>query len=390
MKKVINIAFLSLLIGLSSCSYKGLSGKPKGQKDANFENIIRSGKPDLLAQIYYEHGNFINSKQFSPIVRAEDVLKNLNNWMIVDIRSPQAYEAGHINGAYNVPKDKVIDFLKNKHKASAYEKVVFVCYSGQMASYVTSITRFSGFDNTYVMLFGMAGWNSEFSDVMKKGYGTRYTDMLVKASDKSETIPENQEEVVGHKTLDLSKLPKLPSKLPTLLMNERAQVLLSQGRKSFLLKADEFFPDYKANPNKYYPIFYLNKAKYYLAHIKGAELFQSRKDLSLDAKLTQIPTDKTVVVYCKTGHTGGNATAYLDMLGYKAKNLMFGANGFMFDLWKKQEWSTDISNLTNDFPVVKGAKRTSGKIVASAPKKVSGAKKPIVKRKKKEVSGGCG
>jgi len=390
MKKLKYIAILLLLIGLNSCSTESFTSDPVGKKDVNFEDIIRHGKANPLAEIYYEHGNLINTKQFPPIVNAKEVLDNINNWLIIDIRSPQAYETGHINGAYNVSKDKVLDFLKTKHSAAAYSKVVFVCYSGQMASYVTGITRYAGFDNTYVMLFGMAGWNSEFAGAMEKGYGTHYPEMLAKATEKSETIPENNEEVIKHKGLNLDALPKLPAKLPTLLMGDRAQMLLSQDRKAFLLKADEFFPDYKANPDKYQPIFYLNKAKYYVAHIKGAELYESRKDLSLDAKLTNLPKDKTIVLYCKTGHTGGNATAYLDMLGYKAKNLMFGANGFMFDLWKKQEWSTDVSNLTNDFPVVKGAKRSSAKLIAAAPKKAGGTKKPIVKRKKKEVSGGCG
>ncbi len=384
------LMFLTLVL-LSACRETNFLPEPVGKKDVDFKQLITEKEQEPLARIYYMHGNFINSKQFPPIVNAEEVLDNLNNWLLIDIRKSDAYEAGHINGAYNVPKDKVLDFIKNKQKASAYPKVVFICYTGQMASYVTGITRFSGFDNTYVMLFGMAGWNEQFSAPLKAGYGTRYQDMIVKTSNKTETISNNHEAKAGaHKNIDLSKLPKLPQKAPSELMKVQAQKLLLQGRKEFLLKANEFFHDYKANPNKYLPLFYLSKDKYYVAHIKGAVFYQSRKDLSLDAKLTDLPTDKNIVVYCKTGHTGGNATAYLNMLGYKAENLMFGSSSFMFDLWKKEGWNTDISNLINNFPVVEGSKRTSAKIVASAPKKVGGTTKPIVKRKKKEVSGGCG
>ena len=388
MKNIKYIVILFILIGLNACSSKVSKKDPVGKKDANFENIIRDGKSEPLAKIYNDHGNFINTKQFPPIIKAADVLSNLNNLLIIDIRSKDAYEAGHINGAYNVPKDKVLDFLKNKQKAAAYSKVVFVCYTGQMASYVTGITRYAGFDNTYVMLYGMAGWNSEFSGIMKKGYASKFKDMIEKAAEEHETGEAHHAET--HHAVHLDKLPKLPSKLPTLLMAERAQVLLSQDRKSFLLKADEFFPEYKANPDKYLPVFYMNKAKYDAGHIKGAELFTSRKDLSLDAKLTTLPTDKNILLYCKTGHTGGNATAYLNMLGYKAHNLMFGVHSFMYDFWKQKEWTADVSSAINDYPTVKGAKRTSAKIVAAAPKKTGNAAKPIVKRKKKEVSGGCG
>ncbi len=390
MKKIYYLLAL-LMIGFSSCKNTEYKGKPVG-KEANFENLIRSKQQLSLAEIYYQHGNFVNTKQFPPIVSATDVLENSDNWLIVDIRKPDAYEAGHINGAYNIPKDKVIDFLKTKQKAAAYPKVIFVCYTGQMASYVTGITRYAGFDNTYVMLFGMAGWNSQFSAPLKNGFGDRYQDMIVKGSDNPGTImPENHEEGhLGEHKIDMSKLPKLPKKLPTVLIAERANALLKQDRKEFLLKADEYFPEIKKDLNKFYSIYYMNKPKYYAAHIKGSVQFTPRKDLSLDAKLTEIPTDKSVLIYCKTGHTGGNATAYLNMLGYKAHNLMFGVNSFMHSFWKQKEWMSDVDALINDFPVVEGKKRTNNKIVAITTKKVAKPKAPVAKRKKKEVSGGCG
>ncbi len=390
MKKLI---LLIVIIGtLSACKHNSAiyKGDFVGKKDVNFENLVRSGQPKTLAEIYYEHGNFINTKQFPPVVSAQSVLDNGKDWLLIDIRSPEAYEAGHINGAYNVPKDKVLDFLTKTQKAAAYPKVVFICYSGQMASYVTGITRYAGFDNTYVMLYGMAGWNSQFSGILKKGFGDRYPEMIVKATDKAEAIPEHNNESVIHKGIDLSKLPKLSKKLPSILISERAHQLLKQPRPEFLLKDDEYFPALKKDINAYYSIFYIPKPKYYAAHVKGSVQFTPRKDLSLDTRLTEIPADKPVVVYCKTGHTSGNATAYLDMLGYKAHSLMFGAGGFMYSLWKQKGWMGDISNGINDFPVVEGKKRTNNKIVAAAPKKTAAPGKPVVKHKKKEVTGGCG
>ncbi len=390
-KLIISVVLLSLLSACKNDSNIIYNGEPVGKKEVNFENLIRQAKPKALAEIYYEHGNFINTKQFPPIISAQDVLDSGKDWLLIDIRSPEAYEAGHINGAYNVPKDKVLDFITNKQKAAAYPKVVFICYSGQMASYVTGITRYAGFDNTYVMLYGMGGWNSQFSDILKKGFGDRYPEMIVKGTDKAEAITEGHEEnVVLHKSIDLSKLPKLPAKLPSILIKERASALLKQSRPEFLLKADEFFPAIKKDINAYYSIFYIQKPKYYAAHIKGSVQYTPRKDLSLDGRLTELPVDKPVTIYCKTGHTGGNATAYLNMLGYKAHNLMFGAGSFMYSLWKQKGWMGDINNVINDFPIVEGKKRTNNKIIALTPKKSAAPKAPIKKRKKKEVTGGCG
>jgi len=390
MKKIILLTILFTVLVSCRNGRVEYKGEPVGKRDVNFENLIREVQPETLAEIYYKHGNFINSQQFPPIVKAEDVLNHANDWLLIDIRKPDAYEAGHINGAYNVPKDKVLDFLTTKQKAAAYPKVVIICYSGQMASYVTGITRYAGFDNTYVMLYGMAGWNSRFSDILKKGFGDRYPEMIVKGTDKAEVIPEHSEETAIHKGIDLNKLPKLPKKLPSILINERAHQLLKQPRQDFLLKADEFFPEIKKDINAYYSIFYIQKPKYYAAHIKGSVQYTPRKDLSLDARLTEIPVDKPVLIYCKTGHTGGNTTAYLDMLGYKAHNLMFGAGSFMYSLWKQKGWMGDINNVINDFPVVEGKRRSNNKVIALTPVKTAAPKTPIKKRKKKEVSGGCG
>ena len=391
MKKLKYFILFFWVLVFFSCKTKEYTGKPVG-KSVNFDDFLKTKKSKPLAEIYYEHGNFINSQQFPPVVNAADVLEHINDWLIIDIRKPDAYEAGHINGAYNVPKDKVIEFLKNKQKAAAYEKVVIVCYSGQMASYVTGITRYAGFDNTYVMLFGMAAWNSQFSDILKKGFGDRYQEMIVKATDKDEQLLiKDEQENIGKNKIDLSKLPTLPKRLPSLLIAERADKLLKQNRKNFLIKADEYFPEIKKDLNAYYSIYYMNKPKYYVAHIKGSVQFTPRKDLSLDGKLTEIPVDKPVMIYCKTGHTSGNATAYLDMLGYKAHSLMFGAQSFMNRLWKQKQWMPDVDALINDFPVVQGKKRTNNKVVAAATQTKSKAPaKPIVKHKKKEVTGGCG
>jgi len=241
------------------------------------------------------------------------------------------------------------------------------------------------------MLYGMAGWNSKFSDILKKGFGDRYPEMIVKGSDKPETIEIKNEEAKLHKGYDLSKLPKLPKKLPSVLISERSHLLLKQPRPDFLLKADEFFPALKKDLNAYYTVCYLPKPQYYVAHVKGAVQYTPRKDLSLDARLTELPANKPITVYCKTGHTSGNVTAYLDMLGYKSHSLMFGVGGFMYSLWKQKGWMGDINNVINDFPIVEGTKRLNNKVVATAaPKKASGGAKPIVKRKKKEVTGGCG
>jgi rhodanese-related sulfurtransferase len=73
--------------------------------------------------------------------------------------------------------------------------------------------------------------------------------------------------------------------------------------------------------------------------------------------MSSIPSDKTVVVYCGTGHNSGFATAYLRLFGYDARTLKYGNNSFMYDKMVRQRtalsWLPFTSEDVNDFSVVK-------------------------------------
>ncbi|HBL36498.1 MAG TPA: hypothetical protein DDZ55_06780, partial [Firmicutes bacterium] len=45
----------------------------------------------------------------------------------------------------------------------------------------------------------------------------------------------------------------------------------------------------------------------------------------------KLPRDKTIIVYCYTGQTGGQTTATLNLAGFKARSL----NGGMNNGWLK-------------------------------------------------------
>ena len=44
-------------------------------------------------------------------------------------------------------------------------------------------------------------------------------------------------------------------------------------------------------------------------------------------------------MYCWTGQTSANMAAYLRVLGYQAKTLLFGANGMIYDDLPSHKWS---------------------------------------------------
>jgi len=347
-KYIYSLILLSII--LFSCNSKGIYHGEAVGKTANFDSIEKALKVKPLAEVYYDHGNYINSQEFPPIVNSTQVLKNINNWLLIDIRNSSDYEVGHIKGSYNVRKNRLIDYLTEVHNADAYDKVVIIDYAGQLSSYVTGVLRFAGFDNVYTMYYGMSAWNSEFSEPLRNGYQKGFSDYI--ETSKKENIAHKTEEhhSENKKSIDdlIQEIPKLSNRLTSSLIEKRARKLLKIEPKNYLVNASTFFNNYKNKPENYLPIFYMsNTKKFEEGHIKGAEIFKSRKDLSLDTKLTELPKDKEIVLYCKTGHTSAAASAYLNMLGYNSYSLNFGYNSYEGD-------SKVVEDYINDFPIVTG------------------------------------
>ncbi len=69
---------------------------------------------------------------------------------------------------------------------------------------------------------------------------------------------------------------------------------------------------------------------YAKGHIAGAyNIFY--KDLTSPANLRALPTDRQIVVYCYTGHTGQVGATLLRLMGYDAVNLKYGMMGWTDD-----------------------------------------------------------
>ncbi|MEZ6084616.1 MAG: rhodanese-like domain-containing protein [Phycisphaerae bacterium] len=73
------------------------------------------------------------------------------------------------------------------------------------------------------------------------------------------------------------------------------------------------------------------------------------KTIAQEANLKRIPTDRDIVVYCYTGHTGGLATTVLNVLGYNAKNMKFGMVAWTKDADIRATSAFDDAVDSNDF-----------------------------------------
>jgi len=115
------------------------------------------------------------------------------------------------------------------------------------------------------------------------------------------------------------------------------------------------------DPNNDPIIISVRKAEDYAkGHIPGAVNI-SFTSIAKKENLQKLDPDKQIVVYCYTGRTGSQATAILNVLGYDAKNLLWGMSGWTTDpVVAAKRFDPDTSP---DYPFATGA----GEVVPPTP-----------------------
>lgn len=309
MKKV-NILLLGFLVGFlfvtTSCS-----------KDDDPVVVVES---EVLAEYV---GEYVNTDPFPAMIKADainaDVLVNAGEIFCIDIRDADTFNAGHIKGAVNVAFGDLLSYYEAEGLASK-TTVAIVCFSGQTASYGASLLRMLGYTNVKALKWGMSSWNpatsGSWANNISNGFATQ---MTTDAADKN---------VAGD-------LPTLSTGKTTGEEILRAQVeaTLAAGFTPGKISNQAAFDDAATN----YTVNYWSLAHYEIGHIPGAMQYTPKETLSLTQELKTLPTDKTVVVYCYTGQTSAFTAAYLRVMGYDAKTLLFGANGMMYDVLIENE-----------------------------------------------------
>ncbi len=325
---------LGILLMLISVSFSSCTNDNVSSTAATIDIPPIKNQSEALANFFAKSGDYINAINSPYLISVDDVKDNLDNYLIIDTRYHEDYVKGHIDGAINVDREKIISFLKSLN-IYQYEKIIIVDNTGQGAAYVASILRAIGYGSVYPMKDGMASWNKEFAYHWADAVGDKYPNYIT-----SEV----------YKKAKKSSLPKINTKGKTIsdILEIQAQKAISYN---FSITIDNLIP----NIDDYYIINYWPKSKYLKAHLKGAHWYEPKKSININTYLTTIPSNKKVLVYCYTGQNSSAVTAYLRLLGYDAYSLRFGSNSFMHSMAVKNGWHGYIAaNKVNDFPIVKG------------------------------------
>lgn len=341
-KNVLLVFVFSTIIIFTSCERYYNPGLDIGVVQ---EDSIKVPENEALIQYINNSGDYINSKAVPNLVSAENVFKNLSTYYIIDIRNHEAYVAGHIKGSVNVKYPEILPYLEKNISPIVYDKIVFVCYSGESASYVTSILRIMGYSNAFAMKYGMSAWNKSL-DKWSKNISNKYANKL-------DTISYPKAQKTAYPNI------KTGGHCGAEILQARAQTVLNTPFSKLRINADRAFTDTSFYIINYWPI-----DKYKKGHIPQAINYAPKNSLNDTAFLKTLPVDKKILVYSFTGHHSAFVIAYLRILGYNAFTLEYGVNGFMHStISSRENWQGfKAANEINNYPLIKGEYPTEEKV----------------------------
>ncbi|HPF87445.1 MAG TPA: rhodanese-like domain-containing protein [Candidatus Limiplasma sp.] len=235
------------------------------------------------------------------VIKPADLFAKMDagdDMLILDVRQADAYEAGHLIGAVNVPFGMAIpEALAN---IPDDVQVYVYCYTGQTASQTTALLNVAGKYAANIQ----SGFNNGISQA--EGYEAYITtDVYTLTDDTYDVDPDVQAAITTY-------FEEMVSKADTAFKYNN-------------FKASDLYDILDAEVEGYF-VYDVRQADAYAAgHIAGAinNPFGAGMQENFAA---QLPTDETIIVHCYTGQTASQTVAILRLLGYDAYNLSGGMN----------------------------------------------------------------
>lgn len=228
---------------------------------AKFDQTVLTFVKDYFNDIPSSGSHIITANDARLLIEAGDVT-------VVDIRSAADYEIGHIEGSINIPFGKGMETaLLNLPN----EYILVACYSGQTAGQTIAMLRAMGYQADSIK-YGMSSTLDGWATMVRKNAANTFFD----------SYPASGNYIINW--VDI-------------------YAKIDNEENPFIL-------DIRSN------------ADYAISHIKGA--YNAAWGADLADKVSMLPNDEPVYVYCYSGQTAGQTIALLRMLGIDAYSIKSG------------------------------------------------------------------
>lgn len=117
------------------------------------------GAPPAMSQqvgAVQKHVRTIGMEEYRKLV------ENPGAALIVDVREPQEFSAGHVPGAINIPRGRIEsqiwDYVGSSDQADKERPIILQCQSGKRATLASQTLQELGFTHTTVVLMNLDEW----------------------------------------------------------------------------------------------------------------------------------------------------------------------------------------------------------------------------------------
>lgn len=295
-----------------------------------------------------------------------------NDPFVLDVRNPEDFDRGHIPGAVNVPlRTLPAAWLRDPDLVPADRNVVVASYyggDGNMASLIVNSVRITdpanhaSFPWSKTIFMGMMAWNYDPALCNGHRYETDMDSMRVNRT--TETTAR------AGGAYGLAEPGPSRGATPEEALLRRADLAL-RGMKDpcdLQVPATELAAALDGGTAADLQIVSVRTgADYAKGHIPGAINIGWKEVAQADRRPLLDPA-RPVLTYCYTGHTGSLATVALRILGYDARNLLYGMDGWCpsASIGAAKLAKFDL-NRGWDFPVDDGGADDLGSLAAYEP-----------------------
>ena len=307
MKKLFNIFFVFAIVNvvfISSC-----------RESSNSDDPVAKAEYEILSEYLVAQGmdldHVIKSAEGNKFVAFPAESGAAASRYVIDIRSAEKFAEGHVEGAVNVP---IGDLLSEAAKAGD-KQIWIACYSGQTACFATALLRLYGYTETQALKWGMSGWNAE-TDIWSGKVGDAGDGQLVKDAAPDNVVYDNPVISTGKTTGEE-------------ILKARVEAVIKEWGNATVSGADVV-----TSPSNYFVNNYFSTDHYTgFGHVEGAVRVNPLKIEG--GSINYLDPSKEVVTYCYTGQTSAVITAFLRVMGYDAKSMLFGMNALNHsnDFW---------------------------------------------------------
>lgn len=100
-------------------------------------------------------------------ISSQDLIRLMNQGaLVLDIRKPEDFKQGHVNGARHLPSDEILK-AGDTFKRFKDKPVVVYCDSGSLAAAAVRQLNEQGFTKAFTLRGGFSGWLAENLPVAK-------------------------------------------------------------------------------------------------------------------------------------------------------------------------------------------------------------------------------